>query len=68
VARLEERLMADIRVSDEDLGELMQARARAVQRALLESGKVPAERVAIVGPKPVNRSVTGAARANFSLE
>jgi hypothetical protein len=68
VGRMEERLLADIRVSDDDLRELMQARARAVQTLLLESGKIPADRVAIVAPKPINRSVKGEARANFSLE
>ncbi len=68
VAQMEQRLMAGLQVSDDDLRELMQARARAVQAALLESGKVSADRVAILAPKAIHRSGKGEARANFSLE
>jgi hypothetical protein len=68
VALMEQQLIAGIQVSDDDLRQLMQARARAVQSALLQSGKVSADRLAILAPKTINRSVKGETRALFSLE
>ncbi len=65
---MEERLLAEIRVTDDELRELAQARARAVQSALLESGQIPAERIFILAPKPINTAAQGETRANFSLE
>ena len=68
LTRMEERLLADIRVSDDDLRDLEQGRARAVEKALLESGKVSADRVVILPAKTINRSAPGETRANFSVE
>jgi len=68
IAHMEQRLLAQIPVTDDELRELMQARARAVQMALLESGQIPAERVFILAPKPINNAAAGETRANFSLE
>jgi hypothetical protein len=39
-----------------------------VQVALLESGQIPAERVFILVPHPINKDAPGETRANFSLE
>jgi len=68
VAQMEARLLADIHVTDDELRELMQMRARAVQSALLESGQIPPERVFVLAPKPINPAAQGETRANFSLE
>jgi hypothetical protein len=67
-AQMEQRLVAGIRVTDDELRDLMQARARAVEAALVETGKVSADRVTILAPKSVNRTVKGEPRANFSVE
>ena len=68
IAQMEQRLLARIPVTDDELRELMQARARTVQMALLEPGQIPAERVFILAPKPINTAAQGETRANFSLE
>jgi len=47
---------------------LAQARARTAQGGLLESGQIPAQRVFILAPKPINPAAAGEARVNFSLE
>jgi hypothetical protein len=60
--------MAQIPVTDDELRELMQARARAVQTALLESGQITTERVFILAPQPINTTAQGETRAHFSLE
>jgi hypothetical protein len=67
-AQMEQKLLADTRVTDDELRELEQMRAKAVQTALLESGQIPPERVLILAPKPVNTAAQGETRANFSLE
>jgi hypothetical protein len=58
-------LAAKIPVTDDELLELMKARAQAVQAMLMESGKVPADHVFVVAPK---KPMNGQARANFTLE
>jgi hypothetical protein len=68
VAQMEERLLAGIQVTDDEFRALMQARARAVESALMESGQIPAQRLFILAPKPVNPTAKGETRANFSLE
>jgi hypothetical protein len=60
--------LAEIRVTDDELRELEQKRARAVQTALLQSGQITPERIFILAPKPINAAAPGEARANFSLE
>jgi hypothetical protein len=46
---------------------LMQDRAQAVQKELMKGGHVPAERLFLVAPKPVEATFQGAARVNLSL-
>ena len=46
----------------------MQHRAEAVQKFLLDTGQVTAERLFLVAPKPVDPAVKGEARAMFSLD
>jgi len=64
---MERRLMATSPATDDDLRELMQQRSASVQKFLLDTGKVTAERMFLVGPKPFDPNVTGMARATFSL-
>jgi len=68
LAQMEERLAGEIKVTDDELRELEQARAQAVRSALLESGQIPAERIFILAPKPIQTAAQGETRANFSLE
>ena len=65
---MEQRLLAEIHVTDDELRELEQMRAQAVQGALLKSGQIAPERVFVLAPKPVDAAAPGEARANFSLE
>ena len=65
---MEQRLAAASPATDEDLRELMQQRAASVQKFLLDTGKVAAERIFLVAPKPVDPTVKGIARATFSLD
>jgi hypothetical protein len=46
---------------------LMQDRAQAVQKELMKSGQVTAERLFLVVPKPVKATFKGEARVNLSL-
>jgi hypothetical protein len=68
LAQMEQRLLAQIPVTDDELRELVQARARAVQSVLLESGKIQPQRIFVLAPKPVNPAAQGETRAIFSLE
>jgi uncharacterized protein involved in outer membrane biogenesis len=65
IAIMQQRLIGEIPVTDDELRELMQARAHAVQSALMESGKVPPDHIFVLAPAP---SVQGRPRVNFSLE
>jgi uncharacterized protein involved in outer membrane biogenesis len=67
-AQMEQRLLEQISVTDDELRELMQARARAAQTALLGSSRIPAERIAILPAKAINAAAQGETRANFALE
>jgi len=64
---MERRLMAAAPATDDDLRELMQQRTVSVQKFLLDTGKVTAERIFLVAPKPVDPNIKGLARATFSL-
>src|ERR1700722_16750116 len=68
LAQMEQRLISEIYVTDDELPDLEQMRARAVQSALLESGQIKPERVFVLAPKPIDAAAPGEARANFSLE
>jgi hypothetical protein len=61
-------LLATIQISSDDLRALMQARARSVQAALVNTGKVEAARLFILAPAPISPTANGEARANLSLE
>jgi hypothetical protein len=65
---MEQRLAAASPATEEDLRELMQQRVVSVQKFLLDTGKVAAERIFLVAPKPVDPVVKGMARATFSLD
>jgi hypothetical protein len=65
---LEARIIETVKVTPDDLGALMQARADRVQRYLLQSGQVGAERMFILAPKPVDPSHQGQSRADLSLQ
>jgi hypothetical protein len=67
-AQMEQRLLEQIPVTDDELRELMQARARAAQTALLQWGRIPGERIAILPSKALDAAAQGETRANFSLE
>jgi hypothetical protein len=64
---MEQRLMATLPVTEDDLRELMQQRAQTVQKFLLDTGKVTADRLFLTAPKPVEPGTNGLARATFSL-
>jgi len=66
--QMEASLLATVQISSDDLRELMQARARSVQAALVNAGKVEGERVSILAPQPVNPAAKGQARAGLSLQ
>ena len=61
-------LLDTIQVTSDDLHALMQARARNVQAALVNSGKVEAGRLFILAPAPISLTAKGQSRANLSLE
>jgi hypothetical protein len=65
---MEAALLEQIHVTPDDLRELMQARARSVQAALVKSGKVEADRLFILAPQPVSLDTKGQSRANLALE
>ncbi len=64
---MERRLLDEISVGDDDLRELMQARANKVQALLLQTGKLGAGRLFLLAPKAVNEGTNGLARVNLSL-
>ncbi|NOS68714.1 MAG: hypothetical protein HOP33_02125 [Verrucomicrobia bacterium] len=65
---LERRLMAKAPASDDELRELMQHRAEAVQKFLLDTGRVTADRLFLIAPKPIDPTIKGETRATFSLD
>jgi ribosomal protein S11 len=65
---LQRRLMEKSPATDDDLRELMQHRAETVQKFLLDTGRVTADRLFLVAPKPADPAVKGEARATFSLD
>ena len=67
IAAMTVQLVKKIQVTDDDLRDLMQARANTVQTYLLGTQKVTADRLFITAPKPIESSSKGAPRANLSL-
>jgi hypothetical protein len=66
LAQMEMELFASTAVTPDDLRELMDSRAQAVQQALLKSERVTAERLFILKPS-AESSAKGQSRANLSL-
>jgi hypothetical protein len=67
LADMEDQLARRIQITDDDLRELMQARANTVQHYLLQTGKVTGERLFITAPRPVSDTAKGESRVNLSL-
>ena len=65
---MEASLLATIQISPDNLRALTQARARSVQAALVNIGKVEGERVSIIAPQPISSAATGQSRATLSLQ
>ena len=65
--QIEGKLVAAIKISEEERRALIRQRAEAVQSAILKSGKIAAERLFLVTPKPASPSAKGETRANLSL-
>ncbi|MGA2557859.1 MAG: DUF748 domain-containing protein, partial [Verrucomicrobiota bacterium] len=66
--QMEASLLAAIQISADDLRALMQARARNVQAALVNTGKVEADRLFILAPAPISTTAKGQSRANLALQ
>jgi hypothetical protein len=66
--QMEASLLATIQISADDLRALAQARARSVQAALVNVGKVEGERVSIIAPQPISPAAQGQPRATLSLQ
>jgi hypothetical protein len=66
--QMEAALAAGMEITADDLRALMLARARSVQAALARTGKVEAERMDLLSPRPVDPKAKGEARANLSLD
>jgi hypothetical protein len=67
VGQIEARLVAALEVSEDDRRALIKQRAQAVQAAILKTGKVAADRLFIVTPKPARANAKGECRVNLSL-
>ena len=67
LAPMEAVLFQQIKISSNDLVELMQARAKVVQRQLLKTEKVTDDRLFILAPKPADAASKGQSRVNLSL-
>jgi hypothetical protein len=65
--QIEARLISAIEVSDDEQRDLTKQRAQAVQSFILQIGKVTADRLFIVTPKPAGASAKGQSRVNLSL-
>jgi len=68
LAEMEAQLAKKVEITDDDLRELMRARAKQVQSLLLQSGKVGVERLFILAPKAADLSSKGEHRAKLSLD
>jgi hypothetical protein len=68
LAEMEDALAQTIQISENEFKDLMVARAKRVQDYLLQTGKVTADRLFIIAPKPVDSSYQGQHRVNLSLQ
>jgi hypothetical protein len=67
LAQMESELHAHANVTPDDTKALMQARAQSVQRALLKTEKVTAERLFILAPPAADTAAKRQLRVNLSL-
>jgi hypothetical protein len=67
LTQMEAELCAQMSVTPDDVLELKQARAQSVQRALLKTEKVTADRLFILAPLPADAASKGQSRVNLSL-
>ena len=65
---MKERLLQKIEISSDDFRQLQQDRAKEVEKYLLQSGKVTADRLFITAPKPVSPNGKGEPRVNLTLD
>jgi Domain of Unknown Function (DUF748) len=71
VAEMENLMLANAQVSEQDIGQLASRRAQAAKDYLVETGKVPAERIFLVTPKAGDAGSAGKGqptRAEFALK
>ncbi|MDB6017599.1 MAG: hypothetical protein JWR19_2088 [Pedosphaera sp.] len=68
LADMEDQLVRRIQITDDDLRDLMQARAAKVQAYLLKTDQVTAERLFITKPKPIDAASKGKSRVNLALD
>ena len=66
-AEAEAKLLSRVEVTQNQVRGLMQQRAQQVQAYLVKSGKVTAERLFLLTPKPIDATSKGESRANLSL-
>jgi len=68
LADMEDQLMERIPITNDDLRDLMRARAARIQSYLLNTQKVTPDRLFITAPKPLNKTFKGDSRADLSLD
>jgi outer membrane protein OmpA-like peptidoglycan-associated protein len=68
LADAEARIVETIEVTPDDFRALIQARAVGVEKYLLQTGQVGADRMFIIAPKPVDPSYQGKSRVDLSLQ
>ncbi len=68
LADMEDQLLQKMQISDDDLRDLMQQRAKQVQGYLLKTEKVTPDQLFITAPKPLGPSSKGEDRVNLSLD
>jgi len=66
-AEMEAKLLAQVKVEENELRDLMQQRAQSVQAFLLKTEKVTAERLFIITPKPMDDAYRGESKVNLLL-
>lgn len=66
-AEMEAKLLARVKVEENELRDLMQQRAQSVQNFLLKTDKVTAERLFIITPKALDENYKGESKVNLLL-
>jgi hypothetical protein len=68
LADMEDQLVEKIPITDDDLRDLMKARAASVQAYLLKTEKVTADRLFPIAPKPFGKTFKGEAKVTMGLD